>query len=255
MFSDSYERNELRRRSIGSVETGILVLQAIVDLRRAASLKEIAANAKLEASQTHRYLSALVNSGMVKQTEAGLYDLGYTSIRTGLAALSRLPMLSIADEIARTLTTETGATTHVTVWGMHGPTIIRWNQGSPPVYTALSLGSSLPVTRSSTGRTFMAYMHDDALAPFLKAEGLGIPIEEDPKLQAARDEIRRTRISSFEEALVVGFPAYASPILAPRAAITAVVTAVMPEVLARERSAEIKAKLVKLCKAACVDFE
>ncbi|NWE77778.1 IclR family transcriptional regulator [Pseudomonas yamanorum] len=252
MFSAPYENKDVRRRGIGSVEIGIAVLQAIVELGRAASLKQIAAKSGLDPSQTHRYISALVNTGMVKQAENGQYDLGYTAIRTGVAAIARFSVLDHADECAKRLTTETGVTTHVSVWGVHGPTIVRWNAGWPPIYTTLTVGSSLPVTRSSSGQIFMAYLPDGTTESFVAAEGYDSPAAKREELMKSIRDVRLTRLAR-SQGMIHGLPASASPIFGPGNALSAVVTAVMLDSIAEKHAEVIESRLKQLCSEGSLD--
>ncbi|MDB5458695.1 MAG: transcriptional regulator, partial [Caulobacteraceae bacterium] len=214
MFAEAYEHLGVKRRGINSVEQGVAVLQAVVDLKKAASLKDIAKQAGMESSQTHRYVSSLVNCGMLRQDAAtGRYDLGPTALRTGLAAISRNDALTRAEEAARDFSNNSGATTQLSVWASGGPTIIRWNHGAPPVYTILTIGSVLPVTTSSTGRVFLAFLPESLLGPMLVAEGHKAPLAKNPKLLKEREDIRAAFMADVDSTVVPGLRACAAPIL------------------------------------------
>ena len=157
------------------------------------ALKRIADAAGLAPSQTHRYLVSLLAGGMVVQDAAsGLYDLGPGALTLGLAALARNDAVERAASALRATVDDTGWTGLLAVMGPAAPTIVRWYAGRPPVITTLSLGSILPLTRSATGRVFLAYLDDAALALALRQES-----------DAAADdsgrgrEIRANRIEQF----------------------------------------------------------
>jgi DNA-binding IclR family transcriptional regulator len=146
------------RRGIQSVEIGMRVLSAVAEMSGPSSLSSIAQRAQISSSQTHRYLSSLMAAGMVLQEgRSGLYDLAAGAIRIGLAALSRMNAFVNADEIMWQLVRDTRRTGFIAVWGDSGPTIVRWFPGSPPVMTALTIGSTLPLLRSATGQVFHAF--------------------------------------------------------------------------------------------------
>ena len=56
-------------KSIRSVEIGIRVLEALIASPKPLALKDVAERSDLSRSQAHRYLSAYVNTGLVKRNE------------------------------------------------------------------------------------------------------------------------------------------------------------------------------------------
>jgi DNA-binding IclR family transcriptional regulator len=255
LFAEPYEHLGAKRRGINSVEQGVAVLQAVVDLKRAASLKEIARQAGMESSQTHRYVSSLVNCGMLRQDAAtGRYDLGPTALRTGLAAVSRSDALTRAEDAARDFSNSSGATTQLSVWSTGGPTIIRWNHGSPPVYTILTIGSVLPVTTSSTGRVFLAFLPETLLAPMLVAEGHALPLASNPKLVKERERIRSGFMADVDSTVVPGLRACAAPILGINDSLVAVVTIVASDSVPRSVDEAHRKALLTACAKATTDL-
>jgi DNA-binding IclR family transcriptional regulator len=152
------ETRKVPWRGIQSVVIGVRVLSAVAAQRAPATLSTIAQAAELSSSQTHRYLSSLIASGMVKQTPlAGLYDLDAGAIRVGLAALARLNIFFSVDEKFLQLARQTNRTCFVAIWGEAGPTIIRWFAGFPPVITSVAIGSILPLLQTATGQIFYIF--------------------------------------------------------------------------------------------------
>jgi DNA-binding IclR family transcriptional regulator len=255
LFAEPYEHLGAKRRGINSVEQGVAVLQAVVDLKKAATLKEIAERAGMESSQTHRYVSSLVNCGMLRQDGAtGRYDLGPTALRTGIAAMSRNDALARVEEAASAFSKSSGATTLVSVWGSNGPTIIRWNAGTPPVYTMLTIGSVLSLSSSSTGRVFMAFMSESNLTPLLVAEGHKAPLAKNPKLVKDRERIRSSFMCDVDSRLVPGLRVIAAPVLSVGDHLVAVITGFIPEVLPREMDEAYRKGLLAVCARATADL-
>lgn len=254
MFSEPHDPPESQRRGIHSVEIGMAVLQSVVDFGRAASLKEIAASTGLESSQTHRYVSSLVKVGMLVQNEAGRYDLGYTALRTGLAALSRHEPLVRANVTAREFANETKATTLLAVWSINGPVILGWHPGRPPVYMTLGVGSTLPVTSSATGKVFMAFLPDQYIEPFLKTEGWRVPLNKNKPLVHNINEIRDTCMAYVDSSVIPGLRASAAPIFGPDNMVVAVVAAIASELVPRERDESVDNALIAACKQASFEL-
>lgn len=156
MSNDDHDTK--KRRGIQSVEIGLRVLAAVAAYPKASSLTAISQRSEISPSQTHRYLSSLIASGMVRQeSSSSLYDLDAGAIRIGLAALSRLDILGFADRIMTEYSRSSGRTCLISIWGDAGATIIRWYAGNPPVITSLSIGSLLPLFQSATGQVFYAF--------------------------------------------------------------------------------------------------
>lgn len=201
-----------QRRGIQSVEIGLRVLSAVAAQAGPATLSSIAQRAQLSASQTHRYLSSLMASGMVKQdSRSSLYDLDAGAIRIGLSALSRLDVFAAADETFQQLAKETRRTCQVTVWGDAGPTVVRWFAGNPPVVTSLAIGSALPVLQSATGHIYYAFGDEAQTAPRVAEEAaLGGWTPE--RLAELKERTRRLLCSTVQGDLIPGLRAAAAPV-------------------------------------------
>src|SRR3546814_15973888 len=96
---------------------------------------------------------------MVRQdSESGLYELGPLAITIGLAGLRTLEPVRVGGEAIVNITTRTGVTGQLLVWGAHGPTIIRVRPGRRFLAMPLQNGSVVPPLTSSAGRVFLAIL-------------------------------------------------------------------------------------------------
>lgn len=112
----------------------------------------------MPAAKAHRYLVSFTRMGLVEQhAETGLYDLGPFALQLGLSALARLEPVTVAASVLPDLAREIGQTVALAVWGNQGPTFVRWLGAETPVAASLRLGSVMPLTRSATGRAFLAF--------------------------------------------------------------------------------------------------
>lgn len=201
-------------KSIRSVEIGTRVLEALISSPKPLALKDVAERSELSRSQAHRYLSAYVNTGLVKRNErAGHYELGPFSIKLGLAAFSRLDIDDESKWAVETLVDETNLTGLVSIWGDHGPTIIRWTHGSPPIATSLSLGSTLSVLNSSAGQVFYAFTNINRTTALVAAERASGSVPPSLDLEALRLKIRQNGYSIVSDLVVPGLNAISAPIL------------------------------------------
>ena len=202
------------RRGIQSVGIGFRVLAALAAEPEAATLGVIAARSKLSASQTHRYLASLIDSGMAHQDAAsGRYNLGPQAIQIGLAALARTDVFAEADPAIAAFVRDTGRTTLIAARGPLGPTIVRWHAGRVPVSTSLSVGSVLPLLGSATGHVFLSFMSHDEAEGALAAHATTAEHRRMPDLAAIRAQVRQAMSASVDELLIPGLRATAVPIL------------------------------------------
>jgi DNA-binding IclR family transcriptional regulator len=206
-------QKESKRRGIQSVGIGMKVLSTVAGMPGPSSLTAIATKAGLSASKTHRYLSSLVASSMLKQdSHSGYYDLDSGSIRIGLAALSRIDAFSAAGPFVEDLVAKTDRTAAITVWGDAGPTILRWFKGTPPVITSMSIGSTMPLLRSATGQVFFAFGHRADVDALARREIAGSRVDFAADLEALRANVGARCLAINEGDFIPGLRVAAAPV-------------------------------------------
>ncbi len=219
------EKTPQKRRGIQSVTIGMRVLEAVAAMKGPATLKVISQRAELSASQTHRYLSSLIEAGMLRQSNrSGTYDLDSGAIRLGLAALSRMDTFANVDTYVKQLVTTTRRTCLVAVMGDAGPTIVRWYSGSPPVLTSLGIGSVLPLMRSATGRVFFSFGDGAEMDRQLQLLRLQDPAGVPPNAEEMRQKIRARTLETLSGDLIPGLRAAAAPVFDLQGNLKLVVT-------------------------------
>lgn len=150
---------------------GLSVLRAVGAARRPQPLREIAAASGLAANRVHRYLSSLLAAGFVQQDpRSGDYWLGDAVVELGLQALGQLDALRVGIEALQTYSERSGLDGHLSVWGTHGPTVVRWQAGRLGHQLKIEEGRVLPLLGSATGRLMAAYRSEVDLGPLVKAE-------------------------------------------------------------------------------------
>ncbi|WP_143435648.1 IclR family transcriptional regulator [Henriciella aquimarina] len=219
------EKTSQKRRGIQSVTIGMRVLEAVASMKGPATLTAISQRAELSASQTHRYLSSLIEAGMLRQSnKSGTYDLDAGAIRLGLTALSRMDTFANADAYIRRLVDTTQRTCLVAVMGDAGPTVVRWYSGSPPVLTSLGIGSVLPLMRSATGRVFFSFGDSAEMDRQLQLLRLTDPAGAPLNAKAMRQKIRAQKLETLSGDLIPGLRAAAAPVFDLQGNLKLVVT-------------------------------
>ena len=154
-----------------SVLVGVHLLKTIAAIDGPATLGDIAAQAGMSASRTHRYLAGLIETGLVEQEQnSGRYALGATLVELGLTALGRTDAVKLGGETLSLLTERTGLVSLLSTWGSHGPTIIKWEQGRLSTAVRIREGRNLPLLTTATGRVFLAYVPDRDIEELLHQE-------------------------------------------------------------------------------------
>jgi DNA-binding IclR family transcriptional regulator len=169
------ERGAARQRQgIQSVEVGSTLLEVLACARGPLSLRDLSARAKMSPSKAHRYLVSLLRAGLVAQDPVtNRYDVGFLSLKLGLAALNRIDVVKFGTDGARWLNEELDATVLLCVWGNFGPTVVVMHDSSDLMIQNVRVGSVLPLLRSATGRLFLAYMPRKTTMPLVKQEMKG----------------------------------------------------------------------------------
>jgi DNA-binding IclR family transcriptional regulator len=150
---------------------GVKLLQAVAQMREAATLTEIAQRTEMSISRAYRYLTSLTQTGFLQQEAAtGKYDLGPASIELGLAAMARVDAIRLASDIMRELTETVRLVSILSVWGSNGPTVIKWEQGRLDLSVRIREGLNLPIPITAAGRLFLTYFPEKDLQPALERD-------------------------------------------------------------------------------------
>jgi DNA-binding IclR family transcriptional regulator len=210
-------RKQKPRKGIQSIEVGHPLLEVLASAPGPMALRDLALAARMPASKAHRYLVSFCRVGLIEQEgESGHYGLGGFALDLGLAALGRLDGVSVALPVVRELAKRLDVTIALAVWGNHGPTIVRWVGGDSPVSATLRVGSVMPLSRSATGRAFLAHLPESRWQPLLKREFAdnarqGIGPQNLTELSDALREIKSSGISCAGQ-FIAGITGMAAPV-------------------------------------------
>ncbi len=166
-------KNAISKSGSGNrtVVTGVSLIKIIAGLGGSASLAEIAKAARMLPLRTQRYLRALSETGMIDYNkDSSRYDLGPAVIELGLTALGRLNSVQIATDTIHQLTRQTGLVSLLSVWGSHGSTVIKYEQGTLSSVLRVREGSLVPLLTTATGRVFFTFLPEADTRDALKRE-------------------------------------------------------------------------------------
>lgn len=144
---------------IQSIEVGAPLLSVLAAAAGPMTLTALSQATGMPPSKAHKYLASFVRTGLVEQPNAnGRYALGPLAVECGFAALRRIEVVEVAQETLDRLRDDLDLTASLTIWGNHGPTIVRGARNRQPVALVVQLGLVLPLLTSSNGRIFAAYL-------------------------------------------------------------------------------------------------
>lgn len=158
------------RKGVQSVDRAFDLLRVFERSGRPLGVKDIADVTAMTPSQVHHYLVSLTRAKAISQRPDGLYELGAFSLQLGLTALRRLDPIQRAVDAAKAFRDATGEVTIISVWGTHGPTVVRQFEGVQSVCIDVRVGQTLPLIGSATGHVFLSWLSAQATQPFIAAD-------------------------------------------------------------------------------------
>lgn len=207
------------RKGVQSVEHAFTILQKFQESNRSLAVKEIAEACGMPASKVHHYLVSLVRCDVVQRSVDGHYELGTYALQLGLSALRRLDPNELAQQRARKLRDETGEATFISVWGSHGPTIIRYFEGSQPITVEAKTGNVLPLATSATGRVFVTWGSKTLIEPVLRQHDVAQSL-----IKKIRRETNQSTLGRVDGDLLPNISALAAPVFDKDSKLVLVIT-------------------------------
>jgi DNA-binding IclR family transcriptional regulator len=206
-----------RRQKVQSVEIGMGLLIALSQLGPAAPLTRLAQAAQMPPSKAHRYMRALIDSGLAAQDPAsGLYRLGPEALSIGFAAIEGLDVVAVSAAPLAALRDRVNETCFLSVWANKGPAVVRIEPANRAIAVNVRLGSILPLLISAGGQVFSAFLDDHQVRDMLKAERRELKRQgKDDLIAWGEQSIARTRqvgLSAVKSTLTPGVSALAAPI-------------------------------------------
>jgi DNA-binding IclR family transcriptional regulator len=183
-------------------------------------LRDLAKSVGMPAAKAHRYLVSFIRMGLVEQdVNTGRYGLGEFSLELGLASLSRIDAVRLADPILADLCEEIEETVALSVWGSHGATCVRLIEAGGPITLSLRTGVVMPLTTSATGLAYAAFYQSPYLKQWINKElrVIGEATNTTPtallqKLEDLLKEVRSHGISRAGGSMTPGVNGFSAPV-------------------------------------------
>lgn len=238
----------MSRQGIQSVEIGLRVLEKVSVAGEPVPLKYIVTESGLTSSQVHKYLVSLANGGMVHQNpDTGLYALGPAAVRIGLSAIAGQDEIEIAATHLQQAVAQSGRMGLLSVLGPQGVTVIRIYNGNPAFVTNLSLGSTLPLAHSATGRAFLAHSISEATKALARKQIAKDKSKPKTRLSEIVKEVQQDGHAAVDNLVTPGLRAFAAPIFNLQHEVSSVATLVASEQFSRDDDADVLETLKHFC--------
>jgi len=221
-----------QQQGIQSIEIGAQLLRALAANGRSMKLIDLAKKSGMPAAKAHRYLVSFIRMGLVEQdTNTGRYDLGEFSLELGLASLSRVDAVRLADPVLEDLCEEIGETVALSVWGNNGATCVRLIEAGGPVTVTLRTGVVMPLTTSATGLAYAAFFQSPYLKKWIAVELRATAEAANTsttavmrELEALLKEIRNHGIARASGSLTPGINGFCAPVFNHTGRMVAAIT-------------------------------
>ena len=219
------EPSVAQQRRSSPPETGVGTLDRALDVLDAVeagarSFTDIVHATGLTRSTAHRMMRALEDHGLLMHVGGHGYALGTRLLRLAESAARNLPLRDLAHPAVERLARTTGESAQLYVRDGHARLCVDSVESASELRTIVQMGSSLPLTKGSAGKVFLAWAEP--------ADTAGITADMEPD---ARDRLlrqvatskRRGWADSFGER-EEGVASVSGPVFDEHGVLTAVVS-------------------------------
>lgn len=192
-----------------SLVRGLNLLERLSASPGGLALSEVAEQADLAPSTTHRLLQALQSQGFVTQdSELGVWKIDVKTFRIGNSFIEARDFVGTSRPFLRRLTAQTGETANLGVRD-NGTAVFLAQSESPQMMRMITrLGSRAPLHASGVGKALMAWLPDDDFERILDERGLARVTENtlhtSEALREGLAEIRRQGFACDREEHAIG---------------------------------------------------
>ncbi|PIJ48410.1 transcriptional regulator IclR [Erwinia sp. OLTSP20] len=160
---------------VQSLTRGLMLLEFIAEAQSSIALTELAQQAGLPNSTTHRLLMTMQQMGFVRQVgDLGLWTIGAHAFVIGSSFLQSRNLLAMVHPMLRKLMEDSGETVNLAVldYSDHQAVIIDQVQCTQLMRMSAPIGGKLPMHASGAGKAFLANLSEEKVATLLHQRGL-----------------------------------------------------------------------------------
>lgn len=204
---------------VQSLTRGLTLLELIADSHGSVALTELAQQAGLPNSTTHRLLTTMQQQGFVRQVgDLGFWTIGAHAFVVGSSFLQSRNLLALVHPVLRSLMETSGETVNLAVLDLsdHQAVIIDQVQCTQLMRMSAPIGGKLPMHASGAGKVFLAHLTDEQVTALLHQKGLHHytpkTLMSPQSLKANLAQVRKAGFSFDDEEHALGLRCVAAPI-------------------------------------------
>lgn len=210
---------------IQSLNTGIELINRIVQERRPLKFSEIEDITKMTKSNLHKYLNTFTNTGILFRDSTGTYYLGSKLIEFGNAAIGSVNLIDISAPYLKSISKKVQLTTLLSVWTNSGPVIGNIWSANLGMNIGADIGTRLPAL-SSAGKVYLAFGNDNLIEEWRTNELANLYVDEQMQLKNEIKFVKEEQFAYAAEPLVEQISSFSVPILDFDQAIVGCITVV-----------------------------
>ncbi|POW60615.1 acetate operon transcriptional repressor IclR [Candidatus Pantoea alvi] len=204
---------------VQSLQRGLHLLELIADSHGSVALTELAQQAGLPNSTTHRLLTTMQQQGFVHQTgDLGLWTIGAHAFVVGSSFLQSRNLLALVHPVLRRLMENSGETVNLAVLDLsdYQAVIIDQVQCTQLMRMSAPIGGKLPMHASGAGKAFLAHLSDEQVTALLHQKGLHHytpnTLMSPQSLKANLAQVRKGGFAFDDEEHALGLRCVAAPV-------------------------------------------
>ncbi|SLM64775.1 MULTISPECIES: glyoxylate bypass operon transcriptional repressor IclR [Dickeya] len=160
---------------VQSLTRGLTLLESIARANGSIALTDLAQQAGLPNSTTHRLLTTMQQQGFVRQVgDLGLWTIGTQAFIVGSSFLQSRNLLTLVHPMLRRLMEDSGETVNLAVLDStdYQAIIIDQVQCRALMRMSAPIGGKLPMHASGAGKAFLAQLPEEKITQLLHRKGL-----------------------------------------------------------------------------------
>ncbi|PLR45010.1 MULTISPECIES: glyoxylate bypass operon transcriptional repressor IclR [Yersiniaceae] len=196
---------------VQSLTRGLTLLEYIAASHGSVALTDLAQQAGLPNSTTHRLLTTMQQQGFVRQVgDLGLWTIGAHAFVVGSSFLQSRNLLAMVHPVLRRLMEESGETVNLAVFDHSDSQVIIIDQVQCNALMRMSapIGGKLPLHASGAGKAFLSTLPEERVVALLHKTGLHSytprTLTAPAKLRQALEETRKRGYSFDDEEHALG---------------------------------------------------
>lgn len=205
------------KSAVQSLDRAFAILGIVAAAPEGISLGNLAQQAGLAPSTTHRLLNALESHGMVEfEAQAGAWQIGLGAFQIGASFIQRRDFIAAARASMRQLMQDAGETVNLAILNQHRVVFIAQIECEEVMRMAVKIGSVGPLHASAVGKAILAHLPQDQITQAVAQ--LNFPQLTEKTLTGAspfQAELARVRQSGFaldDEEQSLGLRCIAAPV-------------------------------------------